>query len=506
MNEPHDPFAERVPAPPVDVPEDSSRDTTPEKDPDAPAPGGTAADETATEHLATQAPPPPVAPQMAESSAGRASEPLSSDPVDPASAGAPASTSVLPVGAVVPPPTESGPPPTGSSDSPPFVPPAVPPTDGDATGSGSGGSGRGKRIAKVVGIGALVAVIAAGAGYGGAALQGDDDGGSVPDGTSALDVPASDEKAPTGDVETVAREVMPSVVQINVRSGDEGGSGSGVILSADGEILTNNHVVETAAEEGTITVAFSDGTNAEATILGRDPVTDLAVIKAEGVSGLKPATLGSSADLRVGQDVIAIGSPFGLESTVTTGIVSALNRPVESSDASGENATVFPAVQTDAAINPGNSGGPLIDMAGNVIGINSAIRTNSSASGSIGLGFAIPIDLARNVAQQLVEGKTVEHAKIGVTVTPATEEDELTGIGAEIREVESGGAGDKAGLKAGDIITALNGIPVASSSALVASVRGHQPGDTVEITFLRDGKTQTADVTLDSDGGQLSEE
>ncbi|RYJ01481.1 MAG: PDZ domain-containing protein, partial [Actinomycetales bacterium] len=259
-------------------------------------------------------------------------------------------------------------------------------------------------------------------------------------------------------------------------------------------------------EEGTVTVAFSDGTNAQAKILGRDTVTDLAVIKAEGVSGLKPATLGSSAELRVGQDVIAIGSPFGLESTVTTGIVSALNRPVESSDASGDNATVFPAVQTDAAINPGNSGGPLIDMAGNVIGINSAIRTNSSASGSIGLGFAIPVDLARNVAQQLVEGKKVEHAKIGVTVTPATEEDELTGIGAEIREVQDGGAGDDAGLKAGDIITALNGIPVASSSALVASVRGHQPGDVVEITYLRDGKTETAKVTLDSDGGELSEE
>ncbi|GAA1744606.1 S1C family serine protease [Aeromicrobium alkaliterrae] len=498
MNEPHDPFAERVPAPPVDVP----ADTTPE------APGGTAADEATTEHVATPAA--PVEPELAESSAGRASAPLHDDePVDPASAGAPASTSVLPMGAVVPPPaaapSDTAPPSSGSSGLPPFVPPAAPPTETSGAGP-TGGSGRGKRVAKVVGIGALIAVIAAGAGYGGAALQGDGGSSSIPDGTSALDVPASDNEAPKGDVETIAREVMPSVVQINVRSGEEGGSGSGVVLSSDGEILTNNHVVEAAAEDGTITVAFSDGTNAEATILGRDSVTDLAVIKADGVSGLKPATLGSSADLSVGQDVIAIGSPFGLESTVTTGIVSALNRPVESSDASGENATVFPAVQTDAAINPGNSGGPLIDLAGNVIGINSAIRTNSSASGSIGLGFAIPIDLARNVAQQLVEGKTVEHAKIGVTVTPATEEDELTGIGAEIREIEAGGAGDKAGLKAGDIITALNGIPVASSSALVASVRGHQPGDTVEITYLRDGKTQTADVTLDSDGGQLSEE
>ena len=492
MNAPHDPFGEDAPR------ADTDHDAAPTSSPDVPkADDSTAADSVPTQGIDAHVVPPPP------HDAGAAS------PVDPASAGASATTSVLPAGAVVPPPSTddapSGPAPTSESGFP--VAPAVPPTTPTSASTKDGGSGRGRRIGAALGAGVLVAAIAVGAGYGGAAWQDSgDDGTTVPDGSSALDVPASDVEAPQGDVEKIAAEVMSSVVQINVRSGEEGGSGSGVVLSADGEILTNNHVVETAAEDGTITVAFSDGTNAEATILGRDPVTDLAVIKADGVSGLKPATLGNSAELRVGQDVIAIGSPFGLESTVTTGIVSALNRPVESSDASGENATVFPAVQTDAAINPGNSGGPLIDMAGNVIGINSAIRTNSSASGSIGLGFAIPIDLARNVAQQLVEGKTVEHARIGVTVTPATEEDELTGIGAEIREVEEGGAGANAGLKAGDIITALNGIPVASSSALVASVRGHQPGDVVTITYIRDGKTDTTDVTLDSDGGELSEE
>jgi putative serine protease PepD len=468
MNAPHDPFGEQVPPPPADV-------------------------------EPTSAPP-------ADDPADAPLDPADA-PLDPASAGAPATTSVLPAGAIVPPPASAtATPPDTASAPPPLGPPAPAPTPTDDGDSPSGG-GRGRKVARTIGIGALVVVLALGAGFGGAWLQGlGDDDGTIPDGTSALDVPASDNQAPTGDVETVASQVMPSVVQINVRSGSDGGSGSGVILSSDGEILTNNHVIEAAAQSGTITVAFSDGTNAEATIVGRDAVTDLAVIKADGVSGLKPATLGSSADLRVGQDVIAIGSPFGLESTVTTGIVSALNRPVESSDGSGQNATVFPAVQTDAAINPGNSGGPLIDMAGNVIGINSAIRTNSSASGSIGLGFAIPIDLARNVAQQLVEGKTVEHARIGVTVTPATEDDELTGIGAEIREVQSGGAGERAGLQAGDIITALNGNPVASSSALVASVRGHQPGDTVEITYLRNGESQTTEVTLDSDNGELSEE
>lgn len=492
MNAPHDPFGEDAPRPATD------HDAAVPSTPDVPrADDASAADSVPTQGIDANVVPAPPRDFSAE------------PPVDPASAGAPATTSVLPAGSVVPPPTastytEQPFSPESGSAVPPGALPASP--SEPSTTSGGSGSGRGRRIGAVVGAGVLIAAIAAGAGYGGAALQSSGDGTTVPDGTSALDVPASDVEAPKGDVEKIAAEVMPSVVQINVRSGQEGGSGSGVVLSSDGEILTNNHVVESASEDGTITVAFSDGTNAEAAILGRDPVTDLAVIKAEGVSGLKPATLGSSAELRVGQDVIAIGSPFGLESTVTTGIVSALNRPVESSDASGENATVFPAVQTDAAINPGNSGGPLIDLAGNVIGINSAIRTNSSASGSIGLGFAIPVDLARNVAQQLVEGKTVEHARIGVTVTPATEEDELTGIGAEIREVEDGGAGDNAGLQAGDIITALNGIPVASSSALVASVRGHQPGDVVEITYLRDGKTETTDVTLDSDGGELSEE
>ncbi|MFT4299693.1 MAG: trypsin-like peptidase domain-containing protein [Aeromicrobium sp.] len=453
MTDSHDPFAEtsdhEVPAPPIDP---------------AP-PAETSADIEATTEIA-----PP-----------------------PASDAAP--TTVLPPSPVVPAPPEAA----AAAGEPLPGPPAA------APGSGSK---RGGTVARRVGAGAVIIALAAGAGYGGTWLQnrGDDDStSSTPDdSTSSLDRPASTDEAPSGEVESVAAEVMPSVVQINVRNGEEGGSGSGVILSGDGQILTNNHVVETAADGGTIMVAFSDGTNAQASILGRDPVTDIAVIQADDVSGLTPAKLGSSADLVVGQDVVAIGSPFGLESTVTQGIVSALNRPVESSDASGDNATVFPAIQTDAAINPGNSGGPLVDLAGNVIGINAAIRTDSSASGSIGLGFAIPIDLARNVAEQLVKGDTVEHARIGVTVTPATEKDELTGIGAEIREVESGGAGDDAGLKAGDIITALDGHPVASSSALVAAVRGHQPGDTVKITYLRDGKSDTVDVKLDSDGGELS--
>src|SRR5690606_5583256 len=175
-------------------------------------------------------------------------------------------------------------------------------------------------------------------------------------------------------------------------------------------------------------------------------VTDIGVIQAEDVSGLEPATLGKSSDLRVGQDVVAVGSPFGLESTVTSGIVSALNRPVSAGDSTGGSSNVYPAIQTDAAINPGNSGGPLVDMNGNVVGINSSIRSNSSGSeaGSIGLGFAIPVDLARNIATQLTNGDTVEHAQIGITVTDSVGSDEITTNGAKVKKVEDGSPGDKA--------------------------------------------------------------
>ncbi|MGH3425514.1 MAG: S1C family serine protease, partial [Nocardioidaceae bacterium] len=190
-----------------------------------------------------------------------------------------------------------------------------------------------------------------------------------------------------------------------------------------------------------------------------------------------------------------------------TGIVSALNRPVSSSDATGASSNVFPAVQTDAAINPGNSGGPLVDMNGDVVAINSAIRTTSSSSsqaGSIGLGFAIPIDLAKNVAKQLVAGDKVEHARIGITVGNAIRSDGITTTGAEIKEVSEGTAGQKAGLKGGDVVTALNDQSIASADALVAAVRGHQPGDTVTLTYTRGGESHKTQITLGSDGGALS--
>jgi putative serine protease PepD len=302
--------------------------------------------------------------------------------------------------------------------------------------------------------------------------------------------------------------VQPSTVQINVAGAQGAGNGTGIIISSDGQILTNNHVVETAADgAGSITVLFSDGTTADATIVGRDPVTDVAVIQAQDVSGLKAATLGTSEGLDVGEEVVAIGSPFGLESTVTSGIISALNRPVTASSGTTSTSTVFPAIQTDAAINPGNSGGPLVNMRGQVIGINSAIRgsgSTSGESGSIGLGFAIPIDLARTIANQLVDGETPTHARIGISVTDAVESDQITTIGARVEDVTEGSAGDESGLEDGDIITSVDGQRVTSANGLIALIRSYQPGDEVTLGYVRDGDTHETDVTLDSDEGELT--
>ena len=392
---------------------------------------------------------------------------------------------------------------TDTSTLPAFAETTTPPAPSD--GEPPRKRRRGRKAAAVVAIAALGAA----AGFGGAAAYDKihNDGTTT---VSSLDTgKTTNTSTPAGAIEKVAAKVLPSVVQINVKGSSESGSGTGIIISSDGEILTNNHVVEVAGKSGTITVAFNDGTNTSAAIVGTDPLTDIAVIKAANKSGLTPATLGSSRDLKVGQEVVAIGSPFGLESTVTSGIISALNRPVTSASADGNAntpGTTFPAVQTDAAINPGNSGGPLVDLNGNVVAINSAIRSGATGgdAGSIGLGFAIPIDLAKNVSKQLLAGKKVEHARIGVKVGAAVSSDKITGIGAEIASVTAGGAGEKAGLKKGDIITAVNGHAVASNEALVASVRGYQPGETISLTFQRGGKTRTVNVTLDSDGGNTN--
>ncbi|MBA2531440.1 MAG: trypsin-like peptidase domain-containing protein [Nocardioidaceae bacterium] len=385
----------------------------------------------------------------------------------------------------------SGPPP------PPPSPPSVPPQQ----------SHRHRHSAALIAAAVLAGALA---GVGGAAGY---DAVDRPDTvatsrTNALDADAAssqDAGATRGGVQSVAQQVLPSVVQINVAGPQSSGSGTGVILSSDGQILTNNHVVEAAAASGSITVLFADGTTADAAIVGRDPLTDVAVIQAEDVSDLESATLGRSADLEVGQQVVAVGSPFGLESTVTSGIVSALNRAVSSGSDNGTAGAVFPGIQTDAAINPGNSGGPLVDMSGQVVGINSAIRTAStsvgSQGGSIGLGFAIPIDLARSIAEQIIAGEAPTHARIGVSVSDAVDSQALTTVGARVGEVTDGSAADKAGLKPGDVITQVDATLVSGSDGLVATIRGYRPGDEVTLTYQRDGDTRETEVTLDSDGG-----
>jgi putative serine protease PepD len=367
--------------------------------------------------------------------------------------------------------------------------------------------------------GALV-VGALGGLAGGAGFTAVDDlvgGGSSSESSSAgpTSSPVVNQKdvAPAADsVESVARSVLPSVVKINVKGQQGEGSGSGIVISSDGEILTNNHVVEVAGQGGEISVNFNDGSAKKATVVGTDPLTDLAVIKAEGVSGLQPATIGTSTQVDVGENVVAIGSPFGLEATVTSGIVSALNRPVSvgsaSADQSGQD-TTYPAIQTDAAINPGNSGGPLVDLRGDVIGINSSIRTassgglDSSSGGSIGLGFAIPIEQVWPVVQQLRDGQTPTHARLGVSVSDASSTNGLLS-GAGIQSVNDGSAGQKAGLKRGDVVTKVDDQVITGSDSLVATIRGYRPGDQVTLTVENGNQTHQVKVTLDSDKGSAS--
>ena len=372
-----------------------------------------------------------------------------------------------------------------------------------------------RRTGRIIGAALLVGALAGGAaGAGTTSLLADDSDNSTVVRTSNPDADSSNQPAsislPDGSTEAAAAAVLPSVVKIYVEGAQASGSGSGVVLSSDGEILTNNHVVEAAAEGGRIAVSFEDGTSAEATILGRDPLTDLAVIKAEDVSDLNPADIGSSDTLSVGQQVIALGAPYGLESTVTTGIVSALNRPVstQGEDVS-DPATVLPAIQTDAAINPGNSGGPLIDLSGKVIGIDTAIKTSSgsegSQGGSIGLGFAIPIDDAMPVVEQLRAGEAPTHAVIGVSVQDAADDVGLPD-GALVGEVESGSAADDAGLDSGTVITKVDDHVISDADSLVATVRTYRPGDEVTLTVstatsdgTSTGDTDTLNVTLGSD-------
>ncbi|PXY20002.1 protease [Prauserella flavalba] len=347
----------------------------------------------------------------------------------------------------------------------------------------------------VAGVAVLALLVGGGAGVAGGYLAADNStttGSSV----SALDqTPPAQQtgNAPAGTVEAAAQKLMPSVVQLQVEGQRGANEGSGFIISDDGYILTNNHVVEGAANGGTVTVVFQNGDRAEASIVGRDPTTDIAVVRAEGVSNLPVVELGRSDDLRVGQQVVAIGSPFELAGTVTAGIVSSLHRPV-SAGGSGDQATVMDAIQTDAAINPGNSGGPLANMSGQVVGINSVIYSPQSAAGgeggNVGIGFAIPIDQARRTADDIIENGHATQTYIGATVGDAPNG------GAAIGEVLPGSPAEKAGLKAGDVVTKFDDRVIEDANALVAAVRTRAPGEQVTLTLQNN---KTLEVTL---GGQ----
>ncbi len=311
------------------------------------------------------------------------------------------------------------------------------------------------------------------------------------------------------DWSAVAAAATPSVVSIQVSSGSQTAEGSGVIWDAKGHIVTNNHVVTGAGSNAAITVQIGEASYA-ATVVGTDPASDLAVIElTDPPKGLVPIQV-ASATPTVGDPVMAIGNPLGLSSTVTTGIVSALNRPVTTSDASSgqgrtqtqsQSATVVTnAIQTSAPINPGNSGGALVNASGALVGINSSIASlssGSSESGSIGIGFAIGANQVSWVAQELIDSGKVSHASLGVQVTDVRASDsQTTQLGAQIASVTDGSAAAKAGLAAGDLVTGVNGATVDSADALVAQVRAIKPGTTLELTLVRDGTKKTVKVTL----------
>ncbi|MBD3689347.1 trypsin-like peptidase domain-containing protein [Nanchangia anserum] len=346
----------------------------------------------------------------------------------------------------------------------------------------------------------------------------------------ATQAPVRQASAEHTNWEEVASTVQQAVVAIQVQAGNSGDTGSGVIFDTKGHVLTNYHVIASAVSgRGQITLQLSDGSLYRASVVGVDSTTDLAVLAIENPpSDLQMVTLGSSSKLSVGQPVAAIGAPLGLENTMTTGIISALDRPVtvtqESTNQGGQDGplgipgaqqqstgeqVVTNAIQVDAAINPGNSGGPLFAADGSVIGITSSIaslsQSSSESSGSIGIGFAIPVNLAKSVADQILSTGHAQHAYLGVMIrTDSAQVDGRTLSGASVADVVGGGAADKAGLKKGDLVTALDDHTVTSGTALTGFVRWYVPGDKVKLTYVRDGKSHTTEVTLGTADDQKS--
>ncbi|RPE42541.1 putative serine protease PepD [Streptomyces sp. Ag109_O5-1] len=496
-----------------------------------------------TENEDNPVPPAPSVPPVPPATPAASPQPAASDgdaptaPIPPAPQGTPAAAAGDPYG---PPPQAPagdpyGPPPQSPEGSWPPPPPATPSYADAGAGSGTGwgssydqahqayqtnqayqqpqgapqkGSGRGGLIAAVL----VAALVAGGLGGGlGYTLAKNNDNTGSTTVSASTDAGAAQVKRAAGTIAAVAAKSLPSTVTIEAEgTNGEGGTGTGFVFDTQGHIVTNNHVVADALGGGKLTATFPNGKKYDAEVVGHAQGYDVAVIKLKNPpSDLNPLTLGNSDNVAVGDETIAIGAPFGLSNTVTTGIISAKNRPVASSDGSSDSkASYMSALQTDASINPGNSGGPLLDASGAVIGINSAIQSASSGglgstgqSGSIGLGFAIPINQAKYVAQQLIKTGKPVYAKIGASVSL-----EDSSNGAQITDsgsggsapVESGGPADKAGLKPGDVITKLDDSVIDSGPTLIGEIWTHKPGDKIQITYKRGGSEHTVTLTLGS--------
>ncbi|MFD3569518.1 trypsin-like peptidase domain-containing protein [Streptomyces sp. NPDC058671] len=339
-------------------------------------------------------------------------------------------------------------------------------------------------------------------------------------GLTTVELPQADagdtDRAPES-VAGIAASALPGVVTLHVKGGGSSGTGTGFVLDTKGHILTNNHVVDSAESSEDISVTFSSGETARAKLVGKDTGYDLAVVQVTGVSGLKPLPLGNSDNVRVGDPVVAIGAPFDLSNTVTSGIISAKERPITAGGEKGDGSDVsyVDALQTDAPINPGNSGGPLLDSKARVIGINSAIRAagggsgegdgaGASQPGSIGLGFAIPINQGKRVAEELINTGKASHPVIGVSLDM-----QFNGDGARVGEkgkdgsasVTPGGPAARAGLRPGDVITKVDGQRVHNGEELIVKIRAHRPGDRLELTLTRGGEELTKTLTLGSSQG-----
>ena len=384
-----------------------------------------------------------------------------------------------------------GPPPFGSPYGPQLGPYPGPPPGGYAAPQRSNGW-----ILPVAVVSALVAGVVGGLLSGGllVGLSSSDGGAGGP----LLPIDNSEPLDPGNtSVAAVASRVLPSTVQVRVANGEggdaEGATGSGFVVDRRGHVITNNHVVEVAEDGAEIDIVDASGRERSATIVGRSPVYDIAVLEVKDPGGLRPAALGSSRKMVVGETVVAIGSPLGLSSTVTSGIVSALDRPV--SVGVDDESSYINAVQTDAAINPGNSGGPLVNLRGQVVGVNSAIATTGGGfggqGGNIGVGFAIPMEQVRFTAQQILETGEAEYPVIGASVQSSKGRP-----GADIFKVDSGTPAEEAGLRKGDRVVAIEDAFVSDANSLIVKIRSRRPGQTVTLTVVRDGDQQDIEVTL----------